>query len=642
MFNTELSVPQLTRPSLLARVPERDIQQARHEFFHQSLQPTELVSERILHSWQRCINQGMAVDHVVSSETLTRAELTVAFDRPQLLALVEPELEFLESALTNSEAVIAFADSRGIVIDSRGGARSNKCTVKDELTPGACWSEKARGTNGIGTAIADGRLVEVWGAEHFHEDYSGYSCTAAPVLDHTGAIAGIVNVTGSAGLPRGYARALVKRAVREIEYRWVNQISNSFSTFIFHPHFSHLNSSQAGVLLFDDDRVVGANRYALRWLGMNWSIIGKRWEDCFESPMPMGTIGPMLPRQRIQFAYEMRSSERKVSTVLHQEQVKPRQLRSATVTSWFNRDVRAQLERARRAANAGLTTVVLGETGTGKEMFARAVHLESTRRSRPFITINCAALPETLIESELFGYGAGAYTGAKRNGSPGRVLEASGGILFLDEIGDMPVAMQTRLLRVLQDKQVTPLGEGAAKPVDLVVMCATHRNLETMVKQGSFRADLYYRLQHLMVRLPSWREYTEEDRLAALDFFWKDSGAEERGLRLSPQARNHLVISAWPGNLRQCANMIKTLVALSDDGATLEVDSLSHEVRSPQTATADLESNSLSELTNVAIERALELHKGNVKLAADDLGVHRTTLYRQLKRRSIRKESPLI
>ncbi len=631
--NVDLVAASEGSPSIALPAQSADtIRRAREEFFAGSHQPADLVPERILLSWQRCAGLGLAPNHPDRDNALSHAELTVSIDHPELLSLAKPGLEFLEAALTSSQSVIAFTDSRGTVVDSRGGPSSSRMSAKRVLAPGESWSERSRGTNGIGTALADGHLVEVWGGEHFHEDYSGYCCTAAPFLDHTGETAGVINVTGDARLPRGYARALVKQAVRELEFRWITQIGRRFNVFNFHPQFSYLDSSQAGVLLLDNDRVVGANRYALRWLGMNWNIIGKSWDDCFESPMPAPGGGPLVPRKRMEFAYEMKIAKRssaKISPPPARALPKP----SKPLCGWFPEEILPRLDRARRAANAGLTTIILGETGTGKEMFARMVHRESMRASKPFVAVNCAAIPETLIESELFGYGPGAFTGAKRSGSQGRIVEANGGILFLDEIGDMPFALQARLLRVLQDKVVTPLGGGSSKPVDLVVLCATHRDIEGQVRSGSFRADLYYRLNHLIIRLPAWRLYSERDRLAAVDFLWQCSQGEAKGVRLSEQARREFASCAFPGNLRQCANIITTLVALSEHDTVIEADALPPEVRFSAGTTRPRDSLDLNTLSALAVQKALERHDGDVASAAKELGIHRATLYRRLKNR---------
>ncbi len=628
-------IPQASQGETGSR--EESLVLARYEFFELSRQPSGHVPEHILRSWQRCLRRGMEMDRLETAERLTQRELTEIRERcGDLLAIAEPELEFLTASLNYSGSVITLNDPGGTVVDVRGGNGLLSGDAKgDALAPGTGWSESARGTNGVGTSLEENQLIEIWGAEHYHARHSIFCCTAAPILDHAGRTVGVINVTGDAHLPRGYARAVVKRAIREIEYRWIAHASINLTILHFHPRSTYLNSPHEGVLLLDGDVIAGANRYALQWLGINWDIIGKRWGDCFETPMPMAGSGRLTPRHRIQFMSEMRLAPRQT----HGSPVEVhRQSDESPVPKgiWFSEDVRDQLERARRAVSAGLTTIVLGETGTGKEIFARSLHAVSERRGGPFVALNCAALPESLIEAELFGYGEGAFTGARRKGSPGRILDAHGGILFLDEIGDMQLGMQTRLLRVLQDKQVMPLGGGAAKPVDFVVICATHRSIDAMVADGSFRADLYYRLQHFVVRLPAWRDLAYADRQMALDILWKEAGGVARDLRLSAAARAQLTSYAWPGNLRQCANLLRTLVALSDDGSTVDEDSLPPEIRHRAATKKDPNPMSLVDITSAAIERSLQQNGGKVDLVARELGIHRSSLYRLIKRMGIR------
>ncbi len=635
MLGKQMTVSGLQPPRGGIRSPEEDLALARHEFFELAREPTRRIPEHILRSWQRCVGRGMEVDRADDLDVLTQSNFTEIRERAEaLLVIAEPELEFLAVSLSYSGSLVTITDPNGTIIEARGGSGLIEKMIKDALVPGSSWRESARGTNGIGTSIEESHLIEIWGAEHYHVRHSIFCCTAAPILDHTGRIAGVINVTGDAHLPRGYARAVVKRAVREIEYRWMGYASHGLTTLRFHPRSSYLNSPQEGVLLLDGDVVAGANHYALQWLGMDWEIIGKRWGDCFKTPMPTDGIGPLVARQRIQFMSEMKLAPGHSSACSTQM---PKQLAECPPLAgiWLNRAGRTQLERARRAVNAGLTTILLGETGTGKEMFARALHSISTRRAGPFVAINCAALPESLIEAELFGYSEGAFTGANRKGSPGRILEAQGGILFLDEIGDMPLALQTQLLRVLQDRHVTPLGGGSARPVDFVVVCATHRAIDAMVAAGSFRADLFYRLQNFVVRLSPWRELCEADRQIALDIFWKEASVA-RNVRLSTAARACLANYSWPGNLRQCANILRTLVALNDDGSTVEVDALPPEVRCGTRPHSEaVAPESLQDTTIAAIERALARHSGKVDLVARELGIHRSTLYRQIKRMGI-------
>ncbi|MET0053400.1 MAG: sigma 54-interacting transcriptional regulator, partial [Candidatus Thiodiazotropha sp. 6PLUC10] len=277
--------------------------------------------------------------------------------------------------------------------------------------------------------------------------------------------------------------------------------------------------------------------------------------------------------------------------------------------------------------DAGIPVLIQGETGVGKEVFARRLHASSQRQSGAFVAVNCAALPETLIESELFGYTSGAFTGAQRSGMPGRVREADGGILFLDEIGDMPLNLQARLLRVLQERQVTPLGGGQPITVDFALLCATNRDLPMLVDKGEFRADLYYRIQDFTLQLPPLRE--REDCKQIIEEMMRMLGGSEKELTFSESAVAALVNYDWPGNLRQVTSTLRTLIVLSDPKQTIDLSQLPGEIQKPRINTRT-DKTDLKQLTRQAIEKALSENGNNVSATARQLGIHRSTLYRQM------------
>jgi transcriptional regulator of acetoin/glycerol metabolism len=221
------------------------------------------------------------------------------------------------------------------------------------------------------------------------------------------------------------------------------------------------------------------------------------------------------------------------------------------------------VRRAARVSSSGLPILIQGPTGTGKECLARALHEAGDRASRPFVALNCAAFPETLIESELFGYGPGAFTGARKEGRKGKILQASGGTLFLDEIGDMPLTLQTRLLRVLEEQEVTPLGSEHVVSVDLRIMCASHRRLRDMVAQGTFREDLYYRLNGMTFELPALADRADKHGLIRRLLARETNGA---GKSIDTNALQKLVAYRWPGNIRELSNVIRGALAICEGG----------------------------------------------------------------------------
>lgn len=305
--------------------------------------------------------------------------------------------------------------------------------------------------------------------------------------------------------------------------------------------------------------------------------------------------------------------------------------------------IRASIEKARRFGRVDATVLIYGETGTGKEFFAHAIHNASSRRNGPFIAVNCAAVPENLLESELFGYAEGAFTGAKRGGKKGLFETADGGTIFLDEISEMSDKLQTRLLRVLQEYEIMRLGDDRVITVDVRVIAATNRDLRKMVAEKLFRADLYYRINVLTLVIPSLRERREDIPVLVGHFlqvfnkkFQKNiKGVERQGIDL-------FYTHDWPGNIRELQNIMERLVILTDGDyipAELVAESLYTSLEGYPVETARQEKpgtspepQSLSRLEEKAIRDTLAAVKGNKKQAAAILGVSRTTLWRRLKK----------
>jgi transcriptional regulator of acetoin/glycerol metabolism len=299
-----------------------------------------------------------------------------------------------------------------------------------------------------------------------------------------------------------------------------------------------------------------------------------------------------------------------------------------------------------RIADSNVSVLIQGPTGSGKEAFAHAMHLASSRADRPFVAVNCAAIPETLIESELFGYKAGAFTGARKDGMRGKILQSSGGTLFLDEIGDMPLMLQTRLLRVLEEQEIVPLGSENPINVDLHVLAASHRNLREMIARGTFRDDLYYRLNGITLELPALRERADKERVI------RDALAAETGngrpAAIERDALQRLLSYPWPGNIRELRNVIRTALAICEGGVVRRID-LPREIREAETisttvSTTDMRgmipkvpaaANPLQVAERAALLSVIEDCHGNMTRVAMQLGMSRNTLYRRIKRHGI-------
>jgi len=296
--------------------------------------------------------------------------------------------------------------------------------------------------------------------------------------------------------------------------------------------------------------------------------------------------------------------------------------------------MRRNVEQVRRLLEKDIPFMILGETGTGKDVFAKAVHGAGPRRDKPFMAINCASIPETLLESELFGYRPGAFTGASRDGSRGKIVQADGGTLFLDEIGDMPIQLQARLLRVLEEREVIPLGGETPIKVDIRLISATHQDLQKHVRNGGFREDLYYRLHGVSLIMPPLRD--REDRLALIQHLLDAEDDNAGRVAIEPQALKVLDAYHWPGNIRQLRNLLRVLVGQCESDLIRLTD------LPPELFMGDGETigpgpaNPLDVAERDAILRELESGHWNVTRVASRLSVSRNTLYRKMKQYGIK------
>jgi transcriptional regulator of acetoin/glycerol metabolism len=602
--------------------------QARAQFFDRDRAPGSLP-EPILESWQRCRRLGLAAEGRLAVEPLPDPRLRELRERNELLRrAASAELAALAGEARAATSIVLLTDAEGWILDASGSPQFLDRAGRVALMPGACWGERATGTNAIGTAIAAGTAVRVHGGEHYLAANRILSCTAAPIHDPDGRLAGVLDLSGDAQIEHLHALGLVRLAVAQIEHRYFDASVAGCQVLRLHHDPALLGSAHEGLLGFRGQRLVAASSAGLRLFGLERGDIGRvRWNELFEdSPEALARAGMASDRHgrmlhaRLDDAAPARRSVR--SAAVPAEQASQPRSGEMLLDDALERDLR----QARRVLDAGLAVLLQGETGTGKELFARELHRRSARAGRPFVAVNCAALPEGLIEAELFGYEDGAFTGARRQGNPGLLRQADGGVLFLDEIGDMPLSLQPRLLRVLQERELTPLGGGRALKLDFALVCASLRDLEALVREGRFRADLYYRIAHHAVALPPLAAHP--DRRSLVEALWARMAD---GRALAPAALDRLAEYPWPGNYRQLVACLATLVALSDPGDTLDVDALPGWLRIAPVAPAPVSAGGrLEEIEEASMRAALQACEGNVSRAARQLGISRSTLYRRL------------
>ncbi len=595
---------------------------AREKFFSGHVLPDGLVPAPILRSWQRCAEQGLDAGSVIHAEPMTAAELRGLHEQNETLRLLSrSELVSLRMEAKLTDSVVILTDAKGLVLDTAGSPEFAGRAAEVALRPGVAWSETSTGTNAIGTALAERRAIAVHGAEHFFEPHGILHCTASPIFDPYGKLAGVLDMSGHASTEHTHAMGLVRLAVEQIEHRFFNRTFEEMTVVRFHRSADLLGTAREGVLVFDGEKLVAGNRRALHLVGLDRKALRKATrEEIFAEAALSVERGELRSRNGERF-FAAVSQPR--ATSLHVTGTVSRAPRTRPDGPVLSPEALADLGKAVRLVNAEIPLLIAGETGVGKEVFARHLHEKTNRAGRPFIAINCAALPESLIEAELFGYEAGAFTGAKKSGARGLVQQAEGGILFLDEIGDMPLALQSRLLRVLQDKEDAPLGGGAPQKADFVPIAATNRDLHSMVHAGTFRADLYFRIAQYTVTLQSLADWP--DRHGLTERLWLQL-APRHGALPRP-VLDQLAAYHWPGNFRELVGCLRAMAALNDPGQVIDTAALP---KGTQTAPGPIPPDGdFDSITHAAMRRAIERHNGNLSAAARALGVDRSTLYRR-------------
>ncbi len=618
---------------------ENHVKNAAHAASDSSATPEEAIRR----SWERCMASGLRSNEHLPDAPGSRASLSERLEaNARLLTFAQPIMEHLHQQIARSSSTILLADDAGTILRAIGDADFAERAARVALQPGHSWAEGAMGTNAIGTALAEQRPVAVVGTDHYLERNRFLTCIATPIHAPTGGVLGILDISSSAPFTQVHAQALLQTTAEIIENRLIESIAEAAVTIRFHPHAEALSSPLEGLAVFDEGgTLLACNRRAEKLLSI---ADGRRdtpaYARIFETPWKSildHALASSMRTTRLR-AHDGREFAARVQAGHLQA------LRSHTPTpppptparhgptldslDLGDKAVNTAIRRAQRIVGLDIPLLIQGETGTGKEVFAQAFHHSGPRRAGPFVAINCAAIPANLIEAELFGYRAGAYTGARTDGARGKLREAHGGTLFLDEIGDMPLRLQAVLLRVLETRRVTPLGGGPDERIDLALVCASHRPLKALCESGEFRPDLYFRLSAMSLALPPLRERSDIDALVRHIL---QAESPHRPLRVAAATLDLLRRHPWPGNIRQLKNALRLATAmLGPDEATLTPDHLPHELLDQPDAGPACQSLRAAEIR--LVEETVARHAGNISAAARELGITRTTLYRKLRR----------
>lgn len=512
----------------------------------------------------------------------------------------------------HSDSHLVLTDKEGVILSTWGNPRFKERLTEIALESGACWQEKLKGTNAIGTAIVEARPVTVVGNQHYIRQHHFISCSSCPIFTHQGELLGILDITSEQQKHDLSMQVLVQNMVQLIENHLLCEIPQGSTRIDLACERSLLNSGWQGIVIADEGGKILAHNHIAAQLLAQSSVVGHSVDEVFnQRPKP--------------FVFEK-----------HPLTDKPRQSHYSYTAScelhFGDTTIEQAWQQANKLIDKDITLMILGETGVGKGEFVKALHQRNSRKNKALVSVNCGALPKDLIESELFGYVAGAFTGANSKGYQGKIRQADKGILFLDEIADMPLEAQSRLLHVIQDKVVIPVGSNQSYPVDIQIIAATHKDLEKAVEEGTFRQDLYYRLNGLILHLPALRE--RQDKAALIESIHKTYriGAQS----LSPNLMELLTSYHWPGNIRELDNMMKVACLLASDEPELGLEHVpGHISKSLLNRVVDIESEDEAVDLKTTVEdkllKAYQANQGNISQTSKMLGISRNTLYRKLK-----------
>ncbi|MCE8548425.1 sigma-54-dependent Fis family transcriptional regulator [Ruegeria pomeroyi] len=546
----------------------------------------------VVQSWLRCLN-----DHELDPEHRGEArilpETTLRQHRQEaedLLSIARFGMEDLYRRVNSMGYVLLLTDAKGVTVDFIGDEKVDRELKRAGLYIGSEWSEANAGTCGVGACLASGEALTIHQTDHFDMAHTPLSCTAAPIYHVDGALIGVLDVSLLMSPSEKYSQALtlevVKSCVRRIELAnlmnsrksdWIMRL-NTTSEFLGVDPNCAVSVAADGTI---SGLTHGAHRLFAKTLGQDWKtrqgFVGKPFEDVFDFdfndiPRLLGAETPgeqalEMSDGQIMFA-DVRAPVKSVSVAS-----KPAMPDALTRIHGGDGKMLALAGKVARIVDKHISIILEGETGVGKEFVAKALH-KARKKKGPFVAINCAALPEALIESELFGYAPNSFTGAHAKGKKGLIEQANGGTLFLDEIGDMPLALQARLLRVLAEKEVMAVGATKPVPVDVRVVSASHRNLKALVDAGQFRQDLFYRLNGVVLQIPALRE--RQDKSWVIDQVARVV-SPDAPLHFSKEARQALLGYDWPGNIRELITTLEVCLALYD-GDTVELPDLPEQI----------------------------------------------------------------
>jgi len=624
-------------------------------------------------SWKRCLTQYNIDPSTNNKPRILTGRALKEYVEPleEFLFIARSGMQSLFERVADAGYVILLGDSNGVTIEYLGNPDKEREHREAGLYLGSVWAESIEGTCGVGTCIEERRSLTIHRDEHFRTRHTSLTCSTTPIFFPDGTVLGTLDIS------------LLRAPLEKESQLLALQVVNYYARLVENAYFLRLfkdswiirfNAMQAfvevvteNILAVDADGfIVGGNASAQKEITLRdgTSPVSRHISDVFDLRFDelmshaLHKTTTILPLRTVRTGRQYYATFRAPEATNLKAQkgsatLVPLQDGEKGSSSFMTLDYLAGTDSqmlfnvncARRVMNKDISILLIGETGTGKEVCARAIHDASERSMNPFVALNCASIPESLIESELFGYKQGAFTGAKSKGMRGKILQSDGGTLFLDEIGDMPLNLQTRLLRVLAEKEILPLGSETPIRVDLHVICATLRNLEELVQKGEFREDLYYRMNGVTITLPPLRERTDKALLIENIMSLENGG---RPKDIDPDVFEILLSAPWPGNVRQLRNVLRYALAVCE-GDTIGLADLPPEilqassfslpteaiVRTIEPCQEQVAPDSMQYAERMAILNILKKKKWNITVASTDLGISRATLYRKMRKYNI-------
>lgn len=633
-------------------------------------------------SWQRCYSQGVDPYDGKSHLILDKKEFDLVLkEHTELINIALPLMQDLNSYVAGTGFLVMLTNERGIIMEVAGDFDTIDKGRQINFVRGAAWTEGEVGTNAIGTVLEEKIPLQITSYEHYCQLHHGWTCSAAPIFDEQRQMIGVLNMSGPCQETHQHTLGMVVSAVAAITYQMRIREKNLQLNIVNERMRNVFMTMSDGVMILENNgQIVQVNPVAENLLGRSSrEIEGQSFADvipelvwiretlqsgqecnyietslkgsagivnCLASSKPIwdetahvnGAVVIFNPAKKIRNLVN-RISGAHASFNFNDIIGRNQQLLEAVQTAILAADKRSNI-------------LLQGESGTGKELFAQAIHNASSRKYGPFIALNCGAIPRELLGSELFGYVEGAFTGARRGGRPGKFELASGGTLFLDEIGEMPLGKQVSLLRAVQEKEITRIGDDKVIPVDVRIICATNKDLKTEVEKGNFRQDLYYRLNVIKIKLPSLRE-RREDIPVQFNYFLKQMSQKMQMpiLQVEPEVMDYLESYDWPGNVRELQNVVERMINICA-GQVITVEHLPNEILQQYTSAQEYPVISRSSGVSVSMQRErqkqlqaqleqqeitklLGKHGGNISRVAQDMRISRNTVYRKMKRYNI-------